>query len=1524
MTSRLRVADRAITTRLLAARMLQGYVPTSDKCLSCRVPLMERGGEVLCVVCPETDDGDFSLESSPSRGETRRPTRSVVTDDGVEVLPQRSLSHSLSTSFEGVDECVGKNDDCSHEQHLSPSSASLIDSSSDEMDGIEELNIFFPNKNSSGDGAGEGMSIISAPVHDCAHYFQHKLAHDEDAQSTHTEKRTPPRNNSLGRKKARLRDAIEEIQAWQREEVLRGAESSSSARQQKPVDQLSQDKGGGTSTRNSNDNVVILGTRTRGRSEERRTAPEREDGAHRPSRGQKGGARSATGLLVTADARSSEQGLWRPPDQIIRETDSILDDLNNTLEQESPTDSRRKHRSESSVTAGTANLTCPPARTPTAEEVGGGYCNNVTATDTTDKQEESDHIKERYAQDGIRPPKQIGSSRGEAEESREGLDECEHVTTFAFPKAAKDRGGPCIPCSGISTNDAQPDTKQPEAVAEAQVASSYASARPPPLPTVAEDFPRYTALPRARGGKRMTINNLSCDQGLSRDHTQEAQSTGGGLGGWLGVGPRKLHLRGEHVEEENVTMSKEQGATAPGIISQGSFFSELRHRALLTRATEEQAKMEAALSKKVISGDRPALTDDLTQNVVEKDETAVEEISPTRASGPNSHDHTDSTSVTLDDDELKQRWRAEHIRKIKKIQLQEEMSKVVYSNKSKIIEPLLPDDEKKHLALQCIREEQIAPPFDEPTPTKLTISEGQAECSIPDHDVISLRTGRSTISKLTHSTVAPPTAESPLSPLEPMDIMNSPPSRVDGSDTVEEMDWSLKEGKDSALVKTDTPSAISQESKRHHRRHHNHQHHHSNGQDQQRQQQEQQEHEGQQEHQTPTFPLASAPSSSDQSLASLSSSVRLQAERVAKLEADALLRHQEAEAAAASARDALEKMTQMRKEREGKRQRDASRDQGVNVEEATPNPEDSSCSIMGSNSDEKYKSSARDKLPSRFYLNDDEKKEEKEKIYEKKSGGPLAAAGVTCKGKKPSNEEVSLSSQAVYSAASSSQCSRRSQGRERMSVGSYRYRLPTKDSVSDSSSKGLSLRKSPNFTGDGESSREGPSTIREEDDDENESLSSHSTSSSCFNENREDRIERRREGRRSQRRSRSMPMSQQYKSNHSQRHIYIDDEDASGSSISESCGSESFSTPKARVADHRRPRRRHRRSPSPSGGSGRVRSSLLLPTLGTPDPAGAYSRSISSSPRLTGVGRQDHRMQPNRGSSSRQSHLLPYNPAQREYAEQAAASAAVSASYGRGNMGSENITSTGIDFAPLAHRREVSHKFDRRPNETMPSVTRRVEIGRAPGSLHGALPPFSPRQYSASLAARMASLELDNAGSRMHPPPRIDTSLPQLMYGRTSLTPKSLHEQERYRMSLYSRQGRNNQYPPHSRDFESLELAQNRTIHERLTHDQPTSYNAHQPAPYRSSFSQHHSSGAAFDEPFGEVGTYQHAMAMPRHNNSPARVKFSNMYGRDADKHFAARPYPMPQQHYEPTSSVLPHLDDGVGECRDDYPAMRM
>jgi len=44
------------------------------------------------------------------------------------------------------------------------------------------------------------------------------------------------------------------------------------------------------------------------------------------------------------------------------------------------------------------------------------------------------------------------------------------------------------------------------------------------------------------------------------------------------------------------------------------------------------------------------------------------------------------------------------------------------------------------------------------------------------------------------------------------------------------------------------------------------------------------------------------------SLASLSSSVRLQSKRIIQLEADALRKHQEAERAAASAREALERM----------------------------------------------------------------------------------------------------------------------------------------------------------------------------------------------------------------------------------------------------------------------------------------------------------------------------------------------------------------------------------------------------------------------------------------------------------------------------------------------------------------------------------------------------------------------------------------------------------------------------------------
>mmetsp|Transcript_6727 Transcript_6727/g.15312 ORF Transcript_6727/g.15312 Transcript_6727/m.15312 type:complete len:624 (-) Transcript_6727:150-2021(-) len=148
--------------------------------------------------------------------------------------------------------------------------------------------------------------------------------------------------------------------------------------------------------------------------------------------------------------------------------------------------------------------------------------------------------------------------------------------------------------------------------------------------------------------------------------------------------------------------------------------------------------------------------------------------------------------------------------------------------------------------------------------------------------------------------------------------------------------------------------------------------------------------------------------------------------------------------------------------------------------------------------------------------------------------------------------------------------------------------------------------------------------------------------------------------------------------------------------------------------------------------------------------------------------------------------------------------------------------------APLS--RHQSEPLSYREFQHLPTAP--ATAGAAAADYQHGLPPFSPRQYSSSLASRMANLQLhaesNNSSSGRHPPtitrdydPRmttttnlglnIDNNMSRLPnnnpYGSTSLTPKSLHEQERFNFNSYEQ----HQY----RSVDSLSLAHYQTIQER-------------------------------------------------------------------------------------------------------------
>ena len=310
------------------------------------------------------------------------------------------------------------------------------------------------------------------------------------------------------------------------------------------------------------------------------------------------------------------------------------------------------------------------------------------------------------------------------------------------------------------------------------------------------------------------------------------------------------------------------------------FFTEIRRKALLSKAMSTQSKVVAELESTI-----QTRKDDTLLHVrlngrdnngeVEDDVSELESPQPFGAfhSGTNeatkkslSSPKSKATSLVGQDTiiEIEQRWRAANIRRLEKQQLQDEMSPATAERKT--ILAVVPDDEKRDASLQTIRQAGVILPFDESIKQKQKAST--------------------------------PKSRNPR-PIELVTVEEC------SSDEAEE-ERSLDEEVSTPQVFAILPPTTNTITRR--------------------------------EYHRPT--VISDAQSQISSLASLTPSLQLETKRIAQLEADALCKHKEAELAAKTAREALEQMTLARKARHEKKKEMKSKRK--DAPEGNNNAEDSS------------------------------------------------------------------------------------------------------------------------------------------------------------------------------------------------------------------------------------------------------------------------------------------------------------------------------------------------------------------------------------------------------------------------------------------------------------------------------------------------------------------------------------------------------------------------------------------------------
>jgi hypothetical protein len=515
---------------------------------------------------------------------------------------------------------------------------------------------------------------------------------------------------------------------------------------------------------------------------------------------------------------------------------------------------------------------------------------------------------------------------------------------------------------------------------------------------------------------------------------------------------------------------------------------------------------------------------------------------------------------------------------------------------------------------------------------------------------------------------------------------------------------------------------------------------------------------------------ANVSSYSSLSITSLSSSIQVQQNRIAQLEADALRKHREAELAAASAREALDVMVKARNDRKNKIKSKTKLPAGVEE-----NP-----TIM------------------------------EEKCVPKKADHDIVADKMVLQPNENKEKSANCPNEDVFSAASVSQYSHREIISNYQNRGSSNLRRMS-DTQQFGDDGGCEIYDSSDESTIDSSTSDQISTsssylkkLRGASDKRKKDISSWSQNRKVGKDNHPITPE-------APRTRRSMrPLSpRDYHevddalSESSESKCSIADSESSKSTVS-TLDSSSRPSQFARMRHHaHEDSSRHRRSASASKRpmSERampMKSHLWLPSLTSSHPAGSkVSFESDTTPRRTSTTKltsvqqlpsQHHRRShliplPVRASKSmKPNHLLPYSP---------------KSGFTNGTSRAGERLFEARRPAPLSRRAESEPFY---PDHHY----QRPMMSQHPRELHYSdngyfLPGLLPKE---PFSRPFANLDAGN------PPSRFIANGPvPLQHGSTSLTPKSLHEKERYEF---------NHLPPTPRTFDSLQLAQHQTIGERM------------------------------------------------------------------------------------------------------------
>jgi len=215
----------------------------------------------------------------------------------------------------------------------------------------------------------------------------------------------------------------------------------------------------------------------------------------------------------------------------------------------------------------------------------------------------------------------------------------------------------------------------------------------PKSPTNSATTARMTsAAPSELKQKRTTINNLAKEHSAGRRKC------------YMPAWENSMRNFVFNDEESLIDDRNEQPPSPSGDKARphrDDFFEELRHRALLTKVTSVQEKLEASGYVTKRNGTFSATP--LIQ--VEKNDHDDIIESPLSCST-----HASSIHDAANTQQLKQRQHQDKSWSTSKLIIPPQTTD---KSKAALFDATLPDDEKKHLALKCIREEKISLPFDE-------------------------------------------------------------------------------------------------------------------------------------------------------------------------------------------------------------------------------------------------------------------------------------------------------------------------------------------------------------------------------------------------------------------------------------------------------------------------------------------------------------------------------------------------------------------------------------------------------------------------------------------------------------------------------------------------------------------------------------------------------------------------------------------------------------------------------------------